>query len=464
MPDEKKPLILIVDDDQAILVSLKLMLKRAGYQTVTAQTAEEAVNLVQREALDLVVQDMNLSMLTTGEEGLALLADIRRHRPQLPVILITAWGSIQLAVQGIRTGAADFITKPWSNERFLQSVKTTLGIAEVKRQDSNRKTPSRKELDRRYNFHGLIGEDPAFLRILDLIGKVSASDASILITGESGTGKELVAEILHRNSDRNNGPFVKVNLGGISANLFNSEMFGHVKGAFTDAKQNRTGRFELAENGTIFLDEIGDLEPAAQVKLLRVLQDQTYEVLGSSITRKTNVRVISATNQELEIKVEDGSFREDLYYRINLITIRLPALRKRPGDIPLLARYFLNRKAITYNRPELHLSPDCEIWLSEQPWPGNIRQLMQVIERTVLVNDADCLQPQDFMQALDHREVGKNMKQLPEVNTMTLDEIEKAMIVKSLKHYQGHITLAAQSLGLSRAALYRRMEKYGIQV
>ena len=294
---------------------------------------------------------MNFSRVTTGEEGLALLAAIRRLRPRLPVILITAWGSIALAVEGMKAGAADFVTKPWSNAQLLQAVETALSLARQGDAGEGKGAPaSREELDRRFDFRGLIGAEPRFLKLLELIGRVAPTDASVLITGESGTGKELVAEAIHRNSRRREGPFVKVNLGGISSTLFESEMFGHVKGAFTDARADRKGRFETADRGTIFLDEIGEVDPAAQVKLLRVLQDRSYEVLGSSATRTVDVRVVSATNRDLAEMVAQGQFREDLLYRLNLIAVRLPALRERRGDVPLLARHFLDLSARTYRR------------------------------------------------------------------------------------------------------------------
>jgi DNA-binding NtrC family response regulator len=454
-------MILIVDDDPSVTASLSLLLKRHGHPARAARSPEEALELLREQDFDLVLQDMNFSRATSGEEGLELLAGIRRLRPRLPVILITAWGSIALAVEGMKAGAADFVTKPWSNAQLLQAVETALSLA---RHDGQGAPASREELDRRLDLRGLIGAEPRFLKILELIGRVAPTDASVLITGESGTGKELVAEAIHRNSRRKEGPFVKVNLGGISSTLFESEMFGHVKGAFTDARADRKGRFEMADRGTIFLDEIGEVDPAAQVKLLRVLQDRSYEVLGSSVTRTVDVRVVSATNRDLAELVERGQFREDLLYRLNLIAMRLPALRERRGDIPLLAGHFLDLSARTYRRPPVALTDRALAWLQDQPWPGNIRQLKQTLERAVLVIDGDRLDARDLvaLSSLEERE-GRGGTALPSPGAMTLDEMEKAMIVKCMRHYEGNVTRVAEALGLSRAALYRRFEKYGIE-
>ena len=455
--------ILIVDDDFSVTASLALLLKQAGYPSESVSSPAEALERIQHARYDLFLQDMNFSRNTTGEEGLQLLREIKTRQPGVPIILMTAWGSIALAVKGIQAGASDFITKPWSNEQLLQSVKTVLGLAAANSAAVKQKTPIREELDARYDFRNLAGRDPKILKILDLIGRVSPTDASVLITGESGTGKELIAEAIHRNSARKEAPFVKVNLGGISSTLFESEMFGHVKGAFTDAKQDRQGRFELAHGGTIFLDEIGDLDLSCQVKLLRVLQDRTYEVLGSSASRSVDLRVIAATNRNLPEMISQGNFREDLLYRLNLIAIHLPPLRERRGDIQLLASYFLQNIANVYRRNNLTISEPAQRWLQSLPWPGNIRQLKQLIERTLLMSNKDMLEVEDFTVAatMQSAESGKDL--LPAVGSMTLDEMEKAMIIKSMEHHQGNISKVAEALGLSRAALYRRFEKYGIQ-
>jgi two-component system NtrC family response regulator len=458
-------MILIADDDPSVAASLGLLLKRHGHPTLAARSQEEALRLLEAEGdrIALVLQDMNFSRGTTGEEGLELLREIRRRRPQLPVILITAWGSIGLAVEGMKAGAADFVTKPWSNAQLLQSVDTALSLA--RSGDAKADPASREELDRRFDFRGLIGRDPRFLRLLEMIGRVAPTDASVLITGESGTGKELAAEAIHRNSRRKNGPFVKVNLGGISSTLFESEMFGHVKGAFTDARADRKGRFEMSHGGTIFLDEIGEIDLSAQVKLLRVLQDRSYEVLGSSITRTVDVRVVSATNRDLGEQVARGLFREDLLYRLNLIAIRLPPLRERRMDIPVLARHFLDASAQVYRRgAEVSISDRALDCLQGQSWPGNIRQLKQTLERAALVLDGDVLDVNDLLALSDlESRTARDPNALPSPGSMTLDEMEKAMIVKCLRYYEGNVTRVAEALGLSRAALYRRFEKYGLQ-
>jgi two-component system NtrC family response regulator len=442
-------MILIVDDDEAVLHSLELLLRQAGFATTGARDPQTALGHLDMPDLDLVVQDMNFSRQTTGEEGLDLLARIKARRPELPVILITAWGSIELAVRGMKAGAADFITKPWRNEHVVQTPLC----------------PAREELDERYDFSGILGHDPGFLRVLDLVGRVAATDASVLIAGDSGTGKEVIAAGIHRNSTRRDRPFVKVNLGGIASTLFESEMFGHVRGAFTDARRDRKGRFAVADGGTIFLDEIGELDPHNQVKLLRVLQDRTYEVLGSSTTQTLDVRVISATNRDLRQAVDEGTFREDLLYRLNLITLRLPNLAERQQDIPLLANHFLARATTAFGKSEAPsvITPGAIEWLKSQSWPGNVRQLEQFFVRAVLVGGGPRLDVAACEQIMAMEACEAERSVLPPVGSMTVDEIEKAMIEKSLRHHGGNISKAAESLGLSRAALYRRLEKYGIQ-
>ncbi|MDX2031970.1 MAG: sigma-54 dependent transcriptional regulator [Blastocatellia bacterium] len=453
-------MILIVDDDPSVTTSLALLLKQAGQRSQTASSPEQALARIEKEEFSLVLQDMNFSRTTTGEEGLALLGRIKSRRPELPVVLITAWGSIDLAVQGIRAGASDFVTKPWTHAQIIQAVNTALGLAAA---GAAKRGATREELDAHHDFGALIGRDPKFLRILELIGRVAPTDASVLITGESGTGKELIADAIHRNSARRANAFVKVNLGGIPAQLFESEMFGHVRGAFTDARADRKGRFETADGGTIFLDEIGDLDAGAQVKLLRVLQDRTYEVLGSSQPRTVDLRVLSATNRNLPEMVAAGEFREDLLYRLNLIAIHLPALRERAADIPLLAGNFLDNLAKVYRRPGLSMRPATLRWLQNQPWPGNIRQLRHTIERAVLISNRDALEIDDFTLSFDMDARDNNRDALPQVGAMTLDDMEKAMILKAMKHHDGNVSRVADALGLSRAALYRRFEKYGIK-
>ncbi|HMQ46897.1 MAG TPA: sigma-54 dependent transcriptional regulator [Saprospiraceae bacterium] len=451
---EKK--ILIIDDDEAICVSLSVVLKRQGYQTRYAQSPQAAVQLLQTESKpQLILLDMNFSPQTSGEQGLNFLAYIRKDEPEIPVILITGWATIELAVKGMKMGAADFISKPWDNGHLLNTIQTIININHQYDISHNR-----EKLDSRYDFTHIIGKSPAFLKILDTIGRIASTDASVLIKGESGTGKELIAEAIHQNSLRKKQAFVKVNLGGISSSLFESEMFGHVKGAFTDARYDRKGRFELADKGTIFLDEIGDLELANQVKLLRVLQDRTYEVLGSSKSKTIDVRVVAATNRNLDEMIADGSFREDLLYRINLITIYLPSLRERPEDIPLLVDFFLKNLGALYSR-SLSISQEALSWIQSLPLPGNVRELKNLIERTCLVSPSDKLELKDFMQHYQPV-VSKQHSSLPNVGAMTLEELEVQMIHKAMEFHRGKLTQVAKSLGLTRSSLYRRLEKYNI--
>ncbi len=454
-------MILIIDDDAAVRSSLTLTLKRAGYLTAGADGPRQALDIAAQETPELFVMDMNFSVATSGEEGLALLKDIRSRFPDRPVILITAWGSIPLAVEGMKAGAVDFITKPWNNERFLQSVATALGLSRSEAGDDD-SSLDRDKLNERYDFGNIIGADETLLSVLNTAGRVAATDAPVLIMGESGVGKELIAEAIHANSPRRDGPFVKVNLGGISSALFESEMFGHKKGAFTDAVRDRVGRFEVAHGGTIFLDEIGDLDLSSQVKLLRVLQDGAFEALGASRTQTSDFRVICATNRDLAKMVTLREFREDLYYRINLVNLRLPPLRERQSDIPILARFFVDNLAEIYGRDSLAVNRQAMNWLREAPWPGNVRELKNLVERTVLITEHDNLELEDFAAQTSTAAQKLGPAVLPAVGAVTIDEMEKSMIEKALKFHDGNVSRVARSLGLSRGALYRRLEKHGL--
>ena len=452
--------ILIVDDDFAVRTSLELLLSQAGYIVYLAPLPDKALNVLQSDTIDLVIMDMNYSRATTGDEGLALLTEIRKMYQRLPVILITAWGSIELAVQGMKLGASDFITKPWDNDLLVRAVNTTLTLLTLS-ENLARHDLSRETLDKLYNFQKITGKDPLLLNILETVGRVAKTDAPVLIEGESGTGKELIAEAIHYNSLRAGKPFIKVNLGGIPNTLFESEMFGHVRGAFTGASQNRQGRFELADGGTIFLDEVGELDMSSQVKLLRVLQEGSFEVLGCSQTRRVDVRVVSATNRNLADMVSENKFREDLYYRLNLIRLQIPSLRERRSDIGFLLESFFGEFRQKHNRPQAELSAAARSWLCKQDFPGNVRELKNLLERLILVSPHDLIEIDDFkFLNQDIRQTGRN--ELPPVGSMTLEQIEVSMIKKALKHYNHNITQAARSLGMSRAALYRRLEKYKI--
>ena len=449
-------MILIVDDDKNIRLTLKSILERNEYEVALAEEPKAAIQIIRSTpAVELVLMDMNYThetyrtSSTDGEEGLTLLKQIKVFRPDVPCILMTAWGSIDLAVRGMRAGAFDFITKPWDNGVLLERIETA-------RQIQNSKSIHSK-------FPSPMGEGagvslPSLSNIYSIVARVAPTNAPVLITGESGTGKELIAEAIHRQSRRANGPFVKVNLGGISSSLFESEMFGHKKGSFTDATADRIGRFELAKGGTIFLDEIGELSLASQVKLLRVLQDQTYEVLGDSHTRRTDVRVICATNVDLRQMVEEHTFREDLLFRINLINLHLPPLRDRREDIPLLVEHFLRLACAANKLPHVKASADAIAYLQTFPFPGNIRELKNLVERALLMHDPAVPQL-----------IATDFPPLPAATvpsdsfggtSATLGEMERTAIAASIQKHGGNLSLVAKELGISRGALYRKIEKH----
>lgn len=450
-------MILIVDDDVTVRSSLIFLLKRAGYEAEAIATPAEAIGWVRQTAPALILMDMNYSLTTTGEEGIQLLRQVKIFRPEVPVILMTAWGSIQLAVQGMRAGAFDFVTKPWNNQLLLQTVRTALALTEQRKEQA--RPISRNEADQKFHFDRIIGQSPRLMELLGTVSRIAPTNASVLITGESGTGKELIAEAIHANSARAGGPFVKVNLGGLSQSLFESEMFGHKKGAFTDAYIDRTGRFAMADKGTIFLDEIGELDLSCQVKLLRVLQDQTFEVLGDSRPVKVDIRVVSATNANLPEMVRQRLFREDLFFRINLITVHLPALRERREDIPLLVRHFAERQTSQNGLPTVELASEALAFLQRLPYPGNIRELKNLVERTILVSGKKRLEVSDF-ETQSKDSVPFTDTTNPSLEGMTLEELEKQSILHAMEKYAGNLSQVAAALGISRAALYRRLEKY----
>ena len=448
-------MILVVDDDKSIRLSLKLILERNEFEVVLAEEPSAAIQVIRdNPAVELVLMDMNYNTYRTssndGEEGLTLLKQIKVFRPDVPCILMTAWGTIDLTVRGMRAGAFDFITKPWDNGVLLERIQTARTLkGRVSSSDDKKGDGSGT----------IIGSSLA--GILSTISRVAPTNAPVLITGESGTGKELIAEAIHRQSKRANGPFVKVNLGGISSTLFESEMFGHKKGSFTDAKADRIGRFELAKGGTIFLDEIGELSLASQVKLLRVLQDQTYEVLGDSHTRRTDVRVVCATNADLQAMVKEHTFREDLFYRINLINLRLPPLRERREDIPVLVEHFLREACLVNNVPVVTASYEAIAYLQTLPFPGNIRELKNLVERALLMHDpkGDKLTAADFAPPSHPAALPPAS---PEGPAATLDDLERSAIAACIQKHNGNLSLAAKELGISRGALYRKIEKHGL--
>ncbi len=444
-------MILIVDDDKAIRQSLVLLLKRKGYETSTAGNQEEALAIIRSSDLELIIMDMNYSLSTTGEEGIHLLRQTKIYQPDTPVILITAWGSIELAVEGMRFGAFDFITKPWNNRLLLQRVETAINLSRTEPENEDRDDTGSRD----FNRCGFIGRNPRILELMKTVERIAPTDAPVLILGENGTGKELVANAIHANSRRKSEPFVMVNLGGISTSLFESEMFGHSKGAFTGAVSERKGRFEIADKGTIFLDEIGDLGADCQVKLLRVLQQHTFERLGESKPRKTDIRAICATNADLPQMVRERTFREDLFYRINLITLRIPPLRERRDDIPLLVDHFVSQSCSEHGLSKPGVSKEAIEYLCTLPFPGNVRQLKNMVERAVLMCQGDDLKKSDF-EAEGAAQENKNHG----IAGATLEQLEKTAVVEALKAYDGNLSKAARSLGITRQALYRKIEKY----
>ncbi|WP_298073578.1 sigma-54 dependent transcriptional regulator [uncultured Bacteroides sp.] len=448
-------MILIVDDDSAIRSSLSFMLKRAKYEVKAVSGSAEAIEAVRSVTPQLILMDMNFTLSTDGREGLILLKQVRLFCPRTPVILMTAWGSIPLAVEGMQAGAFDFITKPWNNAALMQRIETALALTADEPEGGDSLTD-----DDGFDRSRIVGQSKALTDVLATVKRVARTNAPVLVTGESGTGKELIAEAVHRNSPRRDRPFVKVNLGGVSQTLFESEMFGHKKGAFTDALSDRKGRFELADKGTIFLDEIGELDLSCQVKLLRVLQEQTFEPLGDSRPRKVDVRVVCATNADLGQMVGEHTFREDLFYRINLITVRLPALRERREDIPLLARHFVEKRCRADGLALVRLTDDALDYLAGLPYPGNIRELKNFVERTLLVCGKDVLTAGDFRQQY-HPACAPQAAPVPRQD-MTLEEMERQTILQALEKHGNNLSQVAQALGISRAALYRRLEKYCI--
>lgn len=447
-------MILLCDDDATVRTSLTLVLKRAGYEVATASTPKEVIDFVRQTAPELILMDMNYSKTTTGEEGLQLLAEVRVFCPDVPVILITAWGSIGLAVRGIKAGAFDFVTKPWNNLMLLNTIRTAI---ELSGQDREIRKGSISTLQQ----GKIIGRSPLLTQVLATVNRIAHTNASVLITGESGTGKELIAEAIHEAGSRRDKPFVKVNLGGISQSLFESEMFGHRQGAFTDARHDRVGRFEMANKGTIFLDEIGELDLVCQVKLLRVLQDQTFEVLGDSRPRQVDTRIISATNRNLTEMVTRGTFREDLFYRINLISIRVPALRERLDDLPLLVEHFVRQQVRLSGIEPVEITSEAYAFLRRLPYPGNIRELKNLVDRTLLVSGKKRITEKDFKEQYVEIPVNPDIEQ----NTVqSLERVERNMIRKAIELYGGNLSKIATALGVSRQTLYRRLEKYDIQL
>jgi DNA-binding NtrC family response regulator len=455
MADPQKPARVLVADDQSdVREALRLLLKAEGMETEIVSSPAAALDATQAGEFDIALIDLNYTRDTTsGREGLDLLTQIQALDSDLPVVVMTAWGTIDLAVEAIRRGARDFIQKPWENPRLISILHTQIELSRSLRR--SRRLEAENRLLRAQGRPTLIAESPAMRPVLELVTRIGPSNANILITGEHGTGKEVIAKTLHALSPRANRPMIAVNTGALSEGTFESEVFGHVKGAFTDARTDRIGRFELADGGTLFLDEIANVPIKQQAKLLRVLEAGEMERVGSSTTRKVDVRVLSATNADLRSESEAGRFRADLLFRLNTVEVHIPPLRDRREDIPLLAAHFLKEYAQRYRKDVQQLEPATMQLLLSYSWPGNVRELDHAIERAVLLSAGSAIKPADIgLQARD----GTGSR----LDEMSLEEVESLLIRKALARHSGNVSHAAEALGLSRGALYRRIEKYGL--
>jgi DNA-binding NtrC family response regulator len=448
------PRVLIADDQPDVLEALRILLKAEGFEAVTETSPSAVVEAVERDEFDLVLIDLNYTRDTTsGREGLDLLSRIRDLDSNVPVVVMTAWGSVEGAVEAMRRGARDYIEKPWDNERLLTTIRTHVELGRALRRSQLLEGENLRL--RGEGVPEMIAGSKAMQPVLQVIDRVGPSDANVLIVGEHGTGKEVVARWLHAVSHRAKKPLVAVNAGGFSEGVFESELFGHVKGAFTDARTDRVGCFELADGGTLFLDEIANVPLKQQSKLLRVLESHEIQRVGSSKIRHVDVRVLSATNADLAEVVARGDFREDLLYRLNTVEIRLPALRERREDIRPLAEHFLAKQAARYDRPILEFSPSAMDELLGHSWPGNVRELQHSVERSVLMARGSRIEASDL--GLRRRPDGS-----PLMDELTLDEAERLLIEKALERYQGNVSKAAEALGLSRSALYRRLQRHDV--
>jgi len=454
------PRILIADDQPDVITALRLLLKGESYDITPASSPAAAMKVIEKQELDLVLIDLNYTRDTTsGSEGMQLLSRIRAIDPTLPVVVMTAWGSVDIAVEAMRRGARDFIQKPWENARLLAVLQTQIELAQALRRSQRLEAENLTLRDDGgpTKHPQIVAESPAMKSILNVIDRIGPANANVLITGENGTGKEVVAHSLHAVSNRAAKPLVSVNAGALAEGLFESELFGHVRGAFTDAKTDRVGRFELADGGTLFLDEIANVPMTLQPKLLRVLETGEFERVGSSKTRKVNVRVLSATNADLKDDVAAGKFRQDLMFRLNTVEIHVPPLRERREDIAPLAEHFLRRHSEHYRRGHMWLTEQALEALRAHGWPGNVRELDHVIERAVLMTTTETVSAMDL--ALQTTPAAQLSARLEE---MSLEDAERLLIKKALARFEGNANRAAEALGLSRSALYRRLQKYGL--
>jgi len=454
-PARIEPVRILVADDQAdIREALRLLLKAEGYSTEIVSNPGAALEAVQTNEFDIMLMDLNYQRDTTsGREGMDLLARIQAADSKLPVVVMTAWGSVELAVEAMRRGARDFIQKPWDNPRLLSIIRTQVDLYRTLRRAE--RLEAENSLLRAQNRPIFIAESKAMQPLLTLISRIGPSSANVLISGEHGTGKEVVAQTLHAISPRAGRPMITVNTGGLPEGTFESELFGHVKGAFTDARTDRVGRFELADRGTLFLDEIANVPLKQQAKLLRVLETGEMERVGSSKTGRVDVRVISATNADLKVESAEGRFRSDLLFRLNTVELHIPPLRERREDIPLLAAHFVKQYAQRYRKPVRGFEPGALEKMLDHPWPGNVRELDHAVERSVLISTSELIQPADLGLETDKATSAR-------IEDMSLEEVEYLLIKKALARHSGNISHAAEALGLSRSALYRRMQKYGL--
>ena len=449
-----QPKILLADDQSAVLESLRLLLKPEGYQVETAASPAAVLAALAARDFDAALIDLNYARDTTsGAEGLDLLAQILGLDARLPVVVMTAWGSVDLAVETIRRGARDFIQKPWENHRLLTILRTQVELGRAVRRQQ--RLEAENQLLRAAGRPVLIAESRAMRAVLELVARVGPSEANVLVSGEHGTGKELIARTLHALSPRAQKPWVAVNTGGLPEGVFESELFGHVKGAFTDAKSDRVGRFELADGGTLFLDEVGNVPLSQQAKLLRVLQSGELERVGSSRTHRVDVRVLSATNINLAQAAAAGQFRQDLLFRLNTVEVRLPSLRDRREDIPILAEHFLAQFAPRYKKPVRRFEPGALQALLAHSWPGNVRELEHAVERAVLLASGEAVSVADLGLAAPVADPA-----VPKLEEMTLDEVERVLIQRTMARFGGNVSHAAKALGLSRSGLYRRLERH----
>ena len=454
MTADIQPRVLIADDQADVLEALRMLLKSEGYRIDSAGSPAGVIDAVETRDFDSVLIDLNYARDTTsGEEGLDLLSTLQTHDPTLPVIVMTAWGSVDVAVEAMRRGARDFIQKPWDNPRVLAIIRTQVELARALRRQQRLEAENRALKPDAGPL--LIAEAASMRPVLEIVQRVGPSDANVLITGENGTGKGTIAQAIHAASPRAGRGLVTVNAAGLSEGIFESELFGHVKGAFTDAKTDRVGRFELADGGTLFLDEIANVPLNLQPKLLRVLETGEFERVGSSRTRKVNVRILSATNARLSEEVAAGRFRQDLLFRLNTIEVQLPPLRGRREDIPALAAHFLRQHARRYRKTLTGFEPAAMQALLNHPWPGNIRELDHAVERGVLMAERSLVRTADLGLRVD-RDGGSR------VEDMSLEEVEGFLIRKAMSRHEGNVSQAAKALGLSRSALYRRLQHYGL--